>query len=162
MYCHNSKKVVTIMKTFAKNASGFTFKFFKGQDFQVFLPDNLPTNMAEYFVMLYNFNQLSDLTDFRRCWTPAYPALRGFATITLTLLHEIGHVMTADAVKEYSNEQREKDIAAIEQSEEWEEYYFLPDERAATEWAIEWLKNSENRKIAKKFEKEFFECFVRG
>lgn len=70
--------------------------------------------------------------------------------------------MTADAVKEYSNEQREKDIAAIEESEEWEEYYFLPDERAATEWAIEWLKNSENRKIAKKFEKEFFECFVRG
>ena len=38
-------------------------------------------------------------------------------------------------------------------------YFTLPDETAATEWAINWLSDAENRKKAKAFEKKFFACF---
>jgi len=36
-------------------------------------------------------------------------------------------------------------------------YFDLPDEKAATEWAIKWL--AENAAIAKEFEKEFVKCW---
>ena len=39
------------------------------------------------------------------------------------------------------------------------EYFKLPDEKAATDWAIEWLSHPENRRKAKEFEKKFFACF---
>ena len=38
-------------------------------------------------------------------------------------------------------------------------YFLLPDEVVATKWAIDWLENAENRKLAKAFEKEFFKYY---
>jgi hypothetical protein len=91
------------------------------------------------------------------------PMAKGFANITLILLHELGHICTdgdledwswldrveaLDDIGEKCKTRREKNFA----------YFKLPDEKAATDWAIEWLQNPENRKLAKAFEKKFFAC----
>lgn len=85
--------------------------------------------------------------------------MRGFARITKNLLHEIGHVATAIEVWEYyglANIQRKH-----RECNNNIDYVTLPDEYAATQWAIDWLADPNNRKKAKAFEKEFFKCFVR-
>lgn len=97
----------------------------------------------------------------RRC-----PIAKGFTGITLSLLHELGHFATDEQCrKENPNYNRgmaifEAQLRAKTDKELNEKYYFrLPDETYATEWAIEWLKDAEHRKIAKAFEKKFFNCF---
>ena len=52
------------------------------------------------------------------------------------------------------NREKYKDCVSLNNA-----YFQMPDETAATEWAIKWLSNPENRKIAKAFEKKFFACF---
>ena len=37
-----------------------------------------------------------------------------------------------------------------------EQYFLIPSEYGATEWAINWLKVPQNQKIAKYFEKQFY------
>jgi hypothetical protein len=92
---------------------------------------------------------------FSRC-----PAGRGFASITITILHELGHMNTQQKFEGYN---RMEAIENLEKNFPNEtinfEYFKLPDEKAATDWAIEWLSHPENRKKAKAFEKRFFECF---
>lgn len=92
---------------------------------------------------------------FSRC-----PMTRGFASITLTILHELGHM---NAQQEFEGYDRETAIKELEKNFPKEtinfEYFKLPDEKAATDWAIEWLSHPENRKKAKAFEKKFFDCF---
>lgn len=88
------------------------------------------------------------------------PGGRGFASVTLALLHELGHFYTCDF--DFGEYNREEEIAWIESLPRDMTnlfYFLLPDEEAATNWAIEWLSNKENRKIAKAFEKQFFACF---
>ena len=100
--------------------------------------------------------------DFRRRCSIA----KGFSGVTLILLHELGHFITEEKCKE-DNPDYDRGMAIFEaqckaktEKELNEKYYFrLPDETYATEWAIEWLKDAEHRKIAKAFEKKFFECF---
>ncbi len=91
---------------------------------------------------------------------------KGFTGITLSLLHEMGHFATEKKCKK-DNPDYDRSWAIFEaqcvaktDKELNEKYYFhLPDETYATEWAIEWLKDAEHRKIAKAFERKFFECF---
>lgn len=86
---------------------------------------------------------------------------KGFANITLSLLHELGHFETH--FMEFKNYNRTKEITLLRELYPKETinfaYFRLPDETAATNWAINWLDNVENRKRAKAFEKEFFSCF---
>lgn len=90
------------------------------------------------------------------------PMGRGFATITLTLLHELGHIHSQQEFDGY-----DRPTAILDLREQYPketinfEYFKLPDETAATDWAIEWLADAENRKMAKAFEKEFFKCFAK-
>ena len=92
---------------------------------------------------------------FARC-----PMARGFASITITILHEIGHM---NAQQDFEGYNRIEAIKELEDNFPCEtinfEYFKLPDEKAATDWAIEWLSHPENRKKAKEFEKKFFACF---
>ena len=114
----------------------------------------------------YNFSRYYKKCPFYANFIQRYKPARGFAKITLTLLHELGHVETFSQLPHDYN--RAKTIFEIKRKaiEEdlsiWDtnmKYYFpLQDETLATEWAIKWLQNPENRKIAKKFEKEFFAC----
>lgn len=91
---------------------------------------------------------------------------RGFSGVTLCLLHEVGHYQT---VKQFFREnprynRGEKILEIIcfarLQDNPHEEanrlYQQLPDEKMATEWALDWLANAEHRKIAKAFERKFF------
>ena len=92
---------------------------------------------------------------FARC-----PMGRGFASITITILHEIGHM---NAQQDFEGYNRIEAIRELKNNFPREtinfEYFKLPDEKAATDWAIEWLSHPENRRKAKEFEKKFFACF---
>ena len=108
----------------------------------------------------YEKNIFTD--DFRH----RFPSAKGFMGITLILLHELGHFET-DEKCHTENPDYNRALAIFEARAKAKDtndlnrnYYFqLPDEMYATEWAINWLKKSEHRKIAKKFEKNFLECF---
>lgn len=85
---------------------------------------------------------------------------KGFADITLTLLHELGHFEAHEEFEDYDRVKSIKYILSTYPREKVNlEYFKLPDEMAATEWAIEWLQDAEHRRIAKAFEKKFFACF---
>ena len=94
--------------------------------------------------------------------------LKGFSDVTLALLHELGHLETIDALHEdgYSRFERMENLLYINDSGKGNfnllnfMYFNMRDEKAATHWAIEWLSDPEHRKLAKKFEKQFFACFA--
>ena len=92
---------------------------------------------------------------FARC-----PMGRGFASITITILHEIGHMNAQQSFEGYNRIEAIKELIKNFPRETINfEYFKLPDEKAATDWAIEWLSHPENRRKAKEFEKKFFACF---
>jgi hypothetical protein len=112
----------------------------------------------------YNFGTLEDkqTRETYKNFIERFPSGRGFATITLILLHEIGHAYhPRSSFENYDKEKAMEEIYEIAntQIERQKLYMDLPDEYAATEWAIDWLKDPEHRKIAKRFEKQFFECY---
>ena len=86
---------------------------------------------------------------FRADFVSRCPLARGFANVTLSILHEIGHHFNREEfifmqnVKEYNEASNE-------------EHFKFPCEVVATNWAIAWLQNPQNRKVAKAFEKDFF------
>lgn len=118
---------------------------------------------AEEMLIGYNIEELysEGHKQFRQDFIERYPSAKGFACVTLALLHEIGHFQTATMdFGEYDREQEIKFLKTIPHFLVNLFYFLLPDEQAATDWAIEWLKNPENRKKAKVFEKKFFSCFA--
>lgn len=123
----------------------------------------------EFFRINYNFKELmcKEHKCFREDFEKRCPMGRGFADVTLALLHELGHFETHCeelALKEAGYD-REAEIEELrkEYNNTYDlniyGYFRLPDETMATDWAIEWLQSAENRKIAKAFEKKFFACF---
>jgi len=89
----------------------------------------------------------NDETDkmFRKDFIRRYPSARGFANVTLSVLHELGHHFTREI---YLN-------ADKVEGDTMEEHLTLPSEVVATDWAIAWLQDPINRKTAKAFEKEY-------
>lgn len=87
---------------------------------------------------------------FRKSFTDRCPIAKGFSTITLALLHECGHWHTRQVVNPTVYTQM------VENACSHEEYFNIPYERIATDWAICWLNSPFNRKIAKWFEKDYF------
>lgn len=113
----------------------------------------------------YDFSKMSEIgsREFRRNIVMRDESMKGFSNVTLSLLHELGHFATEDAVPVGYNR-----FQAQAQYKKWggEDYrllnlmYFsLPDEWLATQWAIDWLSDEENRKRAKRFEREFFKAW---
>ena len=90
-------------------------------------------------------------------------AAKGFSDLTLTLLHELGHNETIDDLpQDYDREKAYKMLLKCAKDDRRVMnlmYFSLPDEYAATEWAIDWLSDEDNRKRAKKFEKDFFKAW---
>ena len=115
----------------------------------------------------YNFSELFAKSSkiYRKFWVEKYPMLKGFSDITISLLHELGHLETNDQIRSsFSIEQRENAMEDLDKRNLSYKalnhlYFMLPDEKAATEWAVQWLSKGKNRKIAKKFEKKFFALF---
>ena len=86
---------------------------------------------------------------FRIDFVKRCPLARGFADVTLSILHEIGHHFHREEFIFMT------DVKEYEEAEGMEHFKF-PCEVVATDWAIAWLQNPQNRKIAKEFEKDFF------
>ena len=105
---------------------------------RVKLPDNLGAEMDE-----------GDRI-FRKDFIERCPMAKGFANITLTLLHECGHWATRSVFDciEYDRMVKEAYCQTM--------YMAIPWEHLATEWAICWLYTPINRKIAKAFERNYF------
>lgn len=90
------------------------------------------------------------------------PFTRGISDVTIALLHELGHNITVyDLPKNFDRTGEILDIFASTKIPEirYRMYCDLPDELAATQWAIEWLSDEDNRKRVKKFEKDFFKAW---
>lgn len=87
---------------------------------------------------------------FRVDFIARCPMARGFANVTISILHEVGHhfhreeYIFCDA-EEYDNAHGT-------------DHFKLPCEVVATDWAIEWLQDPEHRRLAKQFEREFFKA----
>lgn len=158
MKCVHPRKAKRIMQEFICIAAADDIELKHGYTFQATCSDKL---------IEYHFDGLCDkgMKYFRAHWTAKSPMLKGFADVTITLLHEIGHVETdAEIRKTFDYGMRMLAWAAIDArydsiKEKNEQYFEMPDEKTASEWGIEWLSNPKNRKIAKRFEKKFFACF---
>lgn len=87
---------------------------------------------------------------FRNDFVNRCPRARGFSSATLSILHECGHWATKEIfdVHDY--------YAQLYHCTSQEDYMKISYEYMATEWAIDWLENKDNRKLAKRFEKDFF------
>lgn len=79
------------------------------------------------------------------------PDLAGYDGFLISFLHELGHHYTLDELSE--DEVDESLSAKYRISDEYtdgrvdlqEEYYNLPDEAAATNWAIEYIRNNREK-----------------
>lgn len=115
----------------------------------------------------YNLEQIWDngMALFRKFWEERAPILQEFSNITLTLLHELGHLETSDEIrKTFSYKDRhilQEAIDFLYDTEAEKNYYYfkMPDEASATQWGINWLTDTENQKVTKIFEKNFLACF---
>lgn len=87
---------------------------------------------------------------FRADFVKRYPSAQGFANITITILHEVGHWFTREEFDYIAYAMRRLTVRSDA------DYFAIPEEHMATEWAIEWLQDPQHRKFAKHFEKEYF------
>lgn len=116
----------------------------------------------------YIYNKLSKKEKIlhkaaRKSFTVGESHVNGFSTITLILLHELGHMEAehghnTDKEKEFIKKMlemyRNDNRTSLEYNQEI--HFNLPAEIAATSWAIEWLRHPKNAKIAKEFERKYF------
>lgn len=86
---------------------------------------------------------------YRKFFIENCPMGRGFADVTISILHEIGHHFNREIFIFNT------DLQEYQKAHGYDHFNF-PCEKVATDWAIEWLKDPEHRKIAKRFEKDFF------
>ena len=115
----------------------------------------------------YNLDQVWDegADLFRRFWTAKVPMLQEFSNITLTLLHELGHLETNDEVRAvFTFKDRHVTWEAIDllfdnDTEKNFRYFEIPDEASATQWGIDWLADAEHQRVVKIFEQNFMACF---
>lgn len=114
------------------------------------------------FHFFYNLDELysKGSKQFAQDFFARCPMGRGFASVTIAILHEIGHMNAQQSFEGYNRVEAIKELEKNFPRETINfEYFKLPDEKAATDWAIEWLSHPENRRKAKEFEKKFFACF---
>lgn len=104
---------------------------------RLLIPKDLLTNDDNDKLFRKNMESISKVT-------------RGFSNVTIAILHEYGHWETRSVF----------DIIAYRKINQnaytMEEYMQNPFEQIATQWAVCWLQQSQNRALAKQFEKFFF------
>ena len=117
----------------------------RGDEWSASMIDRHPRMTVPYDLMKNDEGDKLFRIDFiQRC-----PLARGFANVTLSILHEIGHHFHREEFIFMT------DIKAYEEAEGTDHFKF-PCEMVATDWAIAWLQSPQNRKVAKEFEKDFF------
>ena len=88
---------------------------------------------------------------FRKDFVSRCPLAQGFADVTISILHEMGHYATRD---NFNADVYGKQVE--EAGADMAKYMAIPYEMLATCWAICWLMDPNNRKEAKNFERNFF------
>lgn len=168
--CIHPKKANQIIYAFLNNAivspCEYLVKSINTKEINYFAFGDIDDDQAIIFVPNWKkANYKKDLGGkcFRADFVSRCPIAQGFSDVTLSLLHEVGHTMTKAFVPPMKDE-IDRYNEAVEKTDDMKEvnklYFALTDERMATDWAIDWLQNSDNRKMAKAFEKEFFKCFA--
>lgn len=168
--CAHPKICLRLMKEFIEDAmtltdeedNPYTVVVARGKCFQTF-----PYNSNNYVVIHVDYQQYEHnkvgSVEFNRNIRLRSEIVKGFSDLTLSLLHELGHNETVDELPfDYDRQKAEKkirkycgdDVRMLNMM-----YFSLPDEYAATQWAIDWLSDEENRKRAKAFEKAFFKAW---
>ena len=168
--CIHPKKANQIIYAFLNNAivspCEYLVKSINTKEINYFAFGDIDDDQAIIFVPNWKkANYKKDLGGkcFRADFVNRCPIAQGFSDVTLSLLHEVGHTMTKAFVPSMKDE-IDRYNEAVEKTDDMKEvnrlYFALTDEHMATDWAIDWLQNSDNRKMAKAFEKEFFKCFA--
>lgn len=94
--------------------------------------------------------------EFVRNATMRSPVVKKVSHYTFSLLHELGHLETyKNLPSDYHRKEAEAQIYQYRESYKIKNlrYFLLPDEYAATDWVINWLRNPKNIRKAKRFEK---------
>lgn len=138
--------VISNIREFAGVVAGEYVIIARGRDdWSMSVTDKHPRLILPYDV---NKNDAEDKL-FRQDFIRRYSGGRGFANITISILHEIGHWKTRNEVDWELYWAQQENVFG-------QDYFNLPAERMATDWAINWLSDPEHRKIAKEFEARHF------
>lgn len=171
VHSYNKRKALNAMKWFLREvakSSGNDRKISmrEGEGFAALVSRD-PNKYTDVFNFLYSIDHLIESgSDYKNGsgyvsanMVKRSPSVRGFSQVTRILLHEFGHHMTyADVMRLYGGtEEMDKFYKGAMGNQA--RYVRVPAEWVATQWGIEWLKNPEHRKLAKKFEKRFWACF---
>lgn len=132
------------IRKFADIVAGEHVIIIRSDDWALSMVDAKPRLLLPYNLMK---NDEGD-KQFRQDFVERCPLGRGFANVTISILHEIGHHFNREEYIFCDYDEYENAYGF--------DHFKLPCEIVATNWAIEWLQDPENRKIAKAFEREFF------
>lgn len=88
--------------------------------------------------------------EFRDFMIGRSPIAKKFSNVTISILHELGHYYNREIYDNTPEAEYKKSLKSNEA------HFNLPCELVATDWAIEWLQDKKNRKLARKFEGKFF------
>ena len=130
-------KRATVIKHFCREVFGLTITIHKGKEWE--------TNC-------YDTIYYSTITDgegdiaFRANFISRCPIAANYSDALISLLHEMGHI----AMSEESD-----GLSAFAAWDTYDEYFALHDEMIATNWAIDWLNNKANEKLAKDFDENW-------
>ena len=166
MTCAHPRRCINLMRKFLADSHNLTYQNVKRSIILRKDPDggfstNLTIENTPFIEIFYDFEEYKEDEIFRKFIISLDSSMQEFANITLSLLHEMGHNVHRNKTFSYDRiEMMEKTKKEAKSEEDLHFSYFrLPDELAATKWAINWLKKKENRLLAKQFEKDFFEAF---
>lgn len=166
--CIHPNKANQLIKDFTFKAVNlpFSIKMVKSNRVEYFIEGSIENKNLK--ILVPNWKKVDFTKDdcgkaFRKDFVTRCSLARGFSDVTLSLLHEIGHAMTKTFVPPMRAEIEEynKKVENLEMCDVYPLYFNLTNEHMATDWAIEWLKVAENRRIAKDFEKKFSKCFIK-
>ena len=117
----------------------------------IFGTRNMCHMMPNKTVIMYTFPRMFRNGDdeFYENFISRYPRCSVISQITLSLLHEIGHMMTLASVERYDT-----NVASNK------EYFELPQEKAATDWAGNFA--SKNLQFCLDFDTKFNSAFLKA
>lgn len=125
----------TVIKQFCKAVFGLPFSVYKYHEWATNSYDTI------YFTLDCDEGDVA----FRENFISRCPIAEKYSDALLSVLHEMGHIATSE----------EMDWAGRDDCESYEEYFAQHDEMLATNWAIDWLNNKANEKLAKVFEEKW-------
>ena len=126
-----------LIRKFCKDVTGLDFHIYKGKVWE-----------TDCYDTIYYTDGMTDEGDaaFRLNFVKRCPIAACYSDFTLSLLHELGHVMTSCDMTGDS---------ASDEFETYEDYFATHDETIATDWAIRFISNKRNASFLDYFDSEY-------